>query len=197
VPNAKRVVATVLVVSLAVLLLYGLQRDSDEQAFADESTEPTPDKGRPVDPVVHGPSRSFAPSAAGAQLGHLVGTHVGAERQGIRIAELDALLEANDGEFRAREQDVHTELSHVLKGDPAAEAMEVRCADGFCRLKLDKPVDQGMAWHEIDQAIAPVTKGEMIFGAEPNGDKRTTAYVYFSLDSQLPMAAAARGPEDE
>ena len=119
-----------------------------------------------------------APPVSSAQQGRAVGFTAGSERQGILIAELDALLDANEGEFSEREEDIHTELTNILKGDPVTQSMEVRCADGFCRLKLDKPVDQ-LAWHEIDQAIAPVTEGEMIFGVEPNGKTRTTAYVYF------------------
>jgi hypothetical protein len=106
------------------------------------------------------------------------------------------LLDLHDGDFRQYENALRAELTTLLAGDPAGQGMEVRCADGFCRLKLDKPMDQGMPWHEIDEAIGPVTKGEMIFSAEPNGRDRTTAYVYFSGESQLPMAAAARAPDD-
>lgn len=126
-----------------------------------------------------------------------MGFYAGSERQEIRIAELERLLEASEGEFRELERDIHVELTTILTGDSVTQSMEVRCAEGFCRIKLDKPIDQGMAWHEIDNAIAPVTKGEMIFGAEPNGAARTTAYVYFARDSQLPIAAAARAPDEE
>ena len=210
--HAKSIAAALSVASLAGLLLYQLKPDAAEQPPSEQPSSdgvsayergPRVSVGpsaveRTTPPTATKPGHSpIAPSASAALPGHAVVAQGGGEGQGIRIAELDALLELNAGEFREREQDMHTELANILKDDPVAQAIEVRCADGFCRLRLDKPVGQGMAWDEIDQAIAPVTRGEMIFGAEPNGETRTTAYVYFSRDSQLPIAVAARAPEEE
>lgn len=115
----------------------------------------------------------------------------------LQIAELDQLLDADDGESRALAASLAQELGKVLKDDPVAKDMEVRCAAGFCRLRLEKSVSEGMAWHEVDNAIAPVTRGEAIFRAETN-EQGGRAYVYFVPgDSTLPLSAPLAVAEEE
>jgi hypothetical protein len=114
---------------------------------------------------------------------------------GTRIAELDNLLDLDDGESNVQEEELRKRLVKVLAVDPAIDAIEVRCADSFCRLQLQKAVNTGLPWHEVDQAIAPLVQGEMIFNADANGD-RAIAHVYFSdPDSQLPVAGPPTAEE--
>lgn len=206
--NRKRVVA-IFAAGLAAFSLFAVQRLVDRgppaeppsrESAVDRSAVPGEQatrEGRERQRSAAREEARLAPAAAAVPQGRSIGFYAGSERKDIRIAELEQLLEASEGEFREREQDIHTELTTILKGDAVTQSMDVRCAEGFCRIKLDKPVGQGMAWHEIDTAIGPVTQGEMIFGAEPNGKARTTAYVYFARDAQLPIAAAVRPPDEE
>jgi len=76
----------------------------------------------------------------------------------------------------------------ALSADPQLEVSDVRCTATFCRLRMTKPIQSALEWHEVDELLAPIARGETIFTARPDDDANTTAHVYFSEpDAALPL----------
>jgi hypothetical protein len=105
-------------------------------------------------------------------------------------AENPALERAFDAEPEDPERaaKVADAAKTALAADPDLSVHDVRCTLTFCRLRMTKPIQSALAWHQVDQLLAPIARGETIFTARPHDDANTTAHVYFSEpDAALPL----------
>ena len=103
----------------------------------------------------------------------------------LRLSGLDEALEV-EGRHPEREQALKNQVLSVLKDDPSTKQLQVTCGETLCRLDIEKPGREGLAWHEIDEKLRSVTKGEMIFNAEPVGDRAVAAIYLADVEANLP-----------
>jgi hypothetical protein len=105
----------------------------------------------------------------------------------IRNAGIDEALEA-EGRHPERERVLRDQVLSALKDDPSGQQLQVTCGETICRLDIEKPGNEGLRWHEIDDAIHSVAKGgELIFNAEPVGERAVAAVYLAVADTTLPV----------
>jgi hypothetical protein len=116
--------------------------------------------------------------------GHVLYAEVPADNESPANAILEEALRI-EGRDELRERDVLGRVRELLAGDPSSEHLDVRCGQSFCRLQIERTHTDGMPWHEIDDALRPLSSGETIIQTDANG---AIGYVYFAEDNaRLPL----------
>jgi hypothetical protein len=147
----------------------------------------------------NGPSHAAAPSlhaipsaqapkvdstARQSVKGHVLYAEVPVENESPANAILEEALRS-EGRDELREREVLGRVRELLDGDPSRERLKARCGQSFCRLQIERTHAEGMPWHEIDDALRPLSSGETIIQTDANG---AIGYVYFAEDNlRLPL----------
>jgi hypothetical protein len=203
----KRVVFAVIVGVVMGVAWVGFNRLVRVRADTATVSEQPPSPARP--PVPESTAAAGAPAPDARDTPPVPGAHLLSLGSRATSDDHDAPLGPETGRRDELEQilaegdvdevwtsTIKVGLETVVEEEPALRPEAVRCAAGFCGLKLTKPNASSLSWADIDRRLSEFAQGEKIFVAGSDGEQ-STAYVYFSgRDGRLPLDPNQHGREE-